>query len=90
MKRELQKIHIIPARFIEKQNDGYEKKYLIRCLLDTTTEDRLFDGYSLDEMVNPKYLLIGIMTGVNYMQITFVQADEFEKTFKEKWKTLIE
>lgn len=90
MKREVQKIYIIPARLIEKQNDGYQTRYLIRCLMDNVTEDRLFDSYSLDEMVNPKYLLIGIMTGVGYIQTTFVQADEFEKTFKEKWKTLIE
>jgi hypothetical protein len=84
MEKELHKIHIIPAKFIEKQGDNY----LIRCLVGENVEDRLFESFSLEGMLNPKYLLIGIMTGVGYTQINFCQADEFEKYFKTKWKIL--
>ncbi len=85
MEKELHDIHIIPARFIEKQGDSY----LIRCLIGDEVQDRLFEPFSLDGMINPKYLLIGIMTGVGYTQISFCQADEFEKYFKTKWKSLM-
>lgn len=85
MEQELHKIHIIPARFIEK----HEKGYIIRCYIqEDYLEDRLFDKYSLMGMKNVKYLFIGIMTGVGYSQVNFVQADDYEKMFKKKWKEL--
>ena len=85
MEQELHKIIIIPARFVEKR----EEKYVIKCLIDDDyCEDRLCDEYSLMGMQNPKYLFIGIMTGVGYSQINFVQADEYEKMFKRKLKIL--
>jgi len=85
MEQELHKIIIIPATFVEKR----EEKYVIKCLIDDDyCEDRLCDEYSLMGMQNPKYLFIGIMTGVGYSQINFVQADEYEKMFKRKWKIL--
>jgi hypothetical protein len=86
MKQELHKIIILPAKFVEKTPDG---KYVVRCLLDDNhAEDYLFDSFSLEGIENPKYLLIGIMTGVGFSQITFMQAGEFEKYFKTKWKIL--
>jgi len=84
MENELHKITILPARFLEKK-DG---RYLVRALVGAVTQDAWFDAYSLDGMENPKYLLIGIMTGVGFSQITFCQADEFENIFKKKWKIL--
>jgi hypothetical protein len=85
MERKLHKITILPAIFLEKRND----KYLVRCLVGEVTQDVLFDSFSLEGMINPKYLLIGIMTGVGFSQITFAQGDEFEDLFKKKWKILI-
>lgn len=86
MEKELHKIHIIPARFIEKKDN----KYVIRCCIqENYMEDRLFDEYSLKGMENPNLLLIGIMTGVGFSQINFCQADEFEDLFKKKWKNLL-
>jgi hypothetical protein len=85
MEKEIKEIIILPARFIEKRDD----KYLIKVLLEKEyTQDRLFDEYSLRGMVNPKYLLIGIMTGVGILQINFCQADDIEDLFKKKWKIL--
>jgi len=85
MEKEIKEIIILPARFIEKRDD----KYLIRVLLEKEyTQDRLFDEYSLKGMINPKYLLIGIMTGVGVMQINFCQADDIEDLFKKKWNIL--
>ncbi len=85
MDQELHKIIIIPARFV----DTREETYVIKCLIDDDyCEDRLCDEYSQMGMQNPKYLFIGIMTGVGYSQINFVQADEYEKMFKRKWKIL--
>jgi hypothetical protein len=87
MKQELHKIFIIPARFIKQTKDN---KYVIRCLIEKNiTEDRIFDDNSLKGLINPKYLLIGIMTGVGYMQINFVDANDYEKMFNVKWKILV-
>jgi hypothetical protein len=88
-KRRVHKIHIIPAIFIEKRGN----KYLVKCLLGlggNTIEERLFENNMLEGMTNPKYLLIGITTGENWIQTTFAQADEFEDVFKNKWKALIQ
>jgi len=86
MEKEINKILIIPGKFLEKTPDG---RYVIRCLItEDYTEDRIFDSFSLDGMKNPNLLFIGIMTGVGIMQINFCQADEFEDLFKKKWKIL--
>jgi len=87
MKNEPHKIIIIPARFLEKQDD----RYVIRCLIQldgNITQDRIFEEYSLREIENPKYLFIGIMTGIGYKQINYTDANEFEELFIKKWKIL--
>jgi len=85
MKEIINEIFIIPAKFIEKIND----KYVIRCFVqDDHTEDRLFDEYSLKGIKNPKYLFIGIISGIGFTQINFTNANDFEKMFKRKWKIL--
>jgi hypothetical protein len=85
MEQELHKIHLIPARFLEKHPEGY----VIRCLTGNDAQDVIFDEYSLQGMVNPNLLMIGIMTGVGYSQINFMKADEFEKLFKKHWKEVL-
>ena len=86
MEKKLHKIQILPAKFIEKRGD----KYVVRCMIDfDCTEDMIFEEFSLQGMVNPKYLLIGNMTGVGFTQITFTDARKFEKYFKTKWKILV-
>jgi len=88
MKQELHKIQILPAKFVEKRPDG---RYVVGILIDDDRiENMIFDSFSLEGIVNPKYLLIGIMTGVGFSQITFVDANDLEKTFKKKWKELID
>lgn len=87
MEKEIRNIHIIPAKFIQKQNDG---RYVIRCYVDENRiEDRIFDSYSLQDMKNPNLLFIGIMTGVGYAQANFCQADEFKNLFKKHWNVLL-
>jgi len=87
MKNEKDKITIIPARFIEKMEDG---RYLMRVLLDTVLEDRIFETYSLENIVNPKYIFIGISTGIGFMEIRYTDANEFESLFYRKWKKLMD
>ena len=88
MEKELHKIQILPAKFVKKRPDG---KYIVGILIDDDrVENMIFDSFSLEGIVNPKYLLIGIMTGVGFSQITFRDANDLEKTFKKKWKELID
>lgn len=86
MEKELHKIDILPARFIEKKDD---ERYVIRILIDgKILQDRIFDKWALEGIKNPDYLFVGIMTGVGFMQCTVYDASEFEKYFKTKWKIL--
>lgn len=86
MKKELNDIIILPALFLRKNEDG---KSVIRCLLDNNhTEDRIFDEYSTRGIENPKYLFIGIMTGVGLLQFNFIDGNEYSKMFEKKWKIL--
>jgi hypothetical protein len=84
-------INIIPARFLEKRDDG---KYLIRVLLNdennesNNIQDRIFDNYSLNGMINPDYIFISIVTGENILRVDFFDANKFKKIFDKKWKTL--
>lgn len=86
MEQELHKIILVPGRFIRKTDDGYA----VRCMIsEDRTEDVIFDKYSLEGMVNPNLLMMGIKTGVGYSQINFMQADEFEELFQEHWKEVL-
>ena len=86
MEQELHKIILVPGRCIEKRLDGY----VVRCLIsDNHVEDRKFNSCSLEGMVNPNLLMMGIMTGVGYSQINFIQADEFQKLFEKHWKEVL-
>lgn len=87
---EVKKILIIPARFVEKTEEG---KYIIDVLLQnkhkSITERRLFDEYSLKGIDNPNLLFIGILTGVGVMQCNFMDANDYEDLFKKKWNVLL-
>ena len=83
---EIINLYILPAKFINKLDDG---KYLIKVLNDCIIEERIFDEYSLKGIKNPKYLLIGIITGKGFMQVNFCDANEFEKLFIKKYNLLL-
>ncbi len=86
MNVKIHKIDIIPGRFLRKEGD----KYAIRCYLhEGLYQDRLFDSYSLEGIINPDLVFIGIMTGVGMMQINFCSANEFRKYFETKWKNIL-
>ena len=90
MKREVLQIHVIPAKFVKKREDG---KLIIRCLLGlggNTIQQRVFEGNMCEGMINPNYLLIGIKTGTGYIETKFIQAEDFADVFKDKWKALDE
>ena len=86
MKQEIKNIDIIPAIFIEYREDG---NVLLKCLQGKETVNRAFEPNMLKNIKNPKYLLLGIITGVNYMQLNIIEANEFKKYFETKWKNLI-
>lgn len=86
VEKTIHEIEIIPAKFLRKTDDG---KYVLRCLVDINYyEDRMFDELSLMGIKNPNYILIGIIIGKGFMQVNFIDANEFENTFNKKWKTL--
>ena len=86
MNDEIHEINMFPAKFLRKTDDG---KYMLRCLVDTNyCEDRIFDEFSLAGIINPNYILIGLINGSGFTQINFTDANEFENVFKKKWNIL--
>jgi len=86
MEKEIKNIVIIPARFLEKREDGY----ILRCAIAKDyMEDRLFGNYSLQGIENPDLVFIGVMTGVGVTQVNFCNANDFRKLFEKKWEVLL-
>ena len=86
MEQEINKIDIVPAVFVKYRDDG---NILLRCLQGEDTVDRAFEPNMFEKITDPKYLLLGIITGVNYMQLTICDGNEFENLFHEKWDVLL-
>jgi len=86
MEQEINKIDIVPAVFVKYRDDG---NVLLRCLQGKDTVDRAFEPNMFKEIPEPKYLLLGITTGVNYMQLIICDGSEFENLFHEKWDVLL-
>jgi len=86
MKETVEKIDIVPAVFIRYREDG---NALLRCLQGKGTVDRAFEPRIIKGIENPKYLLIGIMTGDNMMRLTIGDGSDFENLFHEKWDVLL-
>ena len=86
MEERIDRIDIVPAIFVKYRGDG---NVLLRCLQGEETIDRAFEPRIFKGIENPKYLLLGVMTGGNMMKLTICDGNEFEKYFKTKWKNLI-
>lgn len=86
MNEEIKSIDIIPAIFLNYREDG---NVLLKCLQGDKTVDRAFEPNLMKGIENPKYLLIGITTGINMMSIKLCDGSEYKKLFKEKWNKLL-
>ena len=87
MTEEIKSIDIIPTIFLKYREDG---NVLLRCLQGEETVDRAFESRLLEGFENPKYLLLGIMTGKNMMKLTICDGSDYENLFHEKWKILLD
>jgi len=85
MEKELHNIYIIPAVFVRYREDG---NVILRCLQGKETVDRAFEPNLIKGIENPKYLLLGIMAGVGYMQLNVCDGEEFVNLFIKKWNVL--
>ena len=86
MKQEINKIDIVPAVFVKYRDDG---NVLLRCLQGKDTVNRAFEPNMFKKITNTKYLLVGIITGVNSIKLTITDGSEFENLFHEKWDVLL-
>lgn len=86
MEEEIKSINIIPAIFLNYREDG---NVVLKCLQGDTTVNRAFEPRMFKEMENPKYLLLGVITGVGMMRLNITDASDYENLFKEKWNKLL-
>ena len=87
MKKELLKITLIPAKFVEYREDG---NLLIDCYLDDTLiQRRAFEPKLFTDFKKLNLMFIGLMTGNGFMGINVCEANEHEEMFKEKWNKLL-
>jgi len=85
MVEKINSVNIIPARFLEKSEDG---RCLIRVLNDDAIEERYFENHFLEKIINPDYIFISIITGDNILRVDFFDAKKYKKLFKDKWNNL--
>jgi hypothetical protein len=86
MEQEIHRIDIIPAVFVKYREDG---NVVLRCLQGEETVDRAFEPHLFKNIPDLKYLLLGITTGVGYMQLTVCDGNEFVKYYHKKWNVLL-
>ena len=79
-------ITIVPAMFEEYREDG---NVLLRCLQDDEYVIRAFEPHLFENIENPKYILLGVMTGKNTIGLNVCDGTEFEKYYHEKWSVLL-
>lgn len=76
---------ILPSIYVKSEEDGN----IIKSILPNgEIIEGKFSSSSLDGIENPKYLLVGVITGVNILHINICDANEFEEMFNEHWKEL--
>ena len=86
MDETVNEIHIVPAIFVGLRADG---NVLLKCLQGEETVNRAFEPRLFKNMTNPKYLLLGIKTGMNTMTLNICDGSEFKDIFHEKWSVLL-
>jgi len=79
-------ITIIPAIYVGKREDD---NIILKCLQGEETVNRAFESKLFIDIENPKYVLVGIMTGGNVMGINICDGGEFEKEYNENWNILL-
>jgi hypothetical protein len=79
-------ITIVPALFEGYREDG---NVLLRCLQDKEYVIRAFEPHIIENIENPKYILLGVMTGKNTIGLNVCDGSEFEKHYHEKWNVLL-
>jgi len=86
MKQEINRIDIVPAMFVGYREDN---NILLKCLQGEETVNRAFEPNLFENINDPKYLLLGIITGTGYMQLNICEASEYEDLFHKHWKVLL-
>jgi len=86
MTETIEQIVIVPAIYVGEREDG---NVLLKCLQGEETVNRAFEPRMFKNMENPKYLLLGIMTGGNMMRLTIADGSEWENLYHEKWSVLL-
>ncbi len=78
-------ITILPSIYVRNETDGN----IIKSLLPNgEIIEGKFSQSALKGIENPKYLFVGVITGVNLLHINICDGNEFEDMFKEHWKEL--
>jgi len=86
MENEIKSIDIIPAIFLKHREDG---NILLKCLQGDNTVVRAFEPKLFEDIKDPKYILVGIMSGGNMMGLNVCDGSEYENLFHEKWNVLL-
>ena len=86
MNKKIHSIDIVPAIYLKNREDG---NVLLKCLQGNTTVIRAFDPDIIKNIENPKYIFLGIITGVGEIRLTVCDGNDYEHDFKTKWNILL-
>ena len=86
MTEKIEQIVIVPAIYVGERDDG---NIILKCLQGDDVVDRAFEPILFKDIEDPKYILLGILTGGNVMGLNVCDGNEFEDLFHEKWSVLL-
>jgi hypothetical protein len=86
MTEKVMEIVIIPAMYVGEREDG---NVLLKCLQGKETVNRAFEPILFKNIEDPKYILLGVMTGGNMMGLNVCDGNEFVNLFHKKWGVLL-
>ena len=89
MEKELHNVYLLPARFIKYDEADDSRVWIKMILEDNTVQERKFPVSAIKDIEKPDYLLVGIRTGVEFMELGVCDASEYISLFKEKWSVLL-
>ena len=89
MEKSIEKVIMLPARFIKYDEQDNSRVWIKMMMDDNSIQERKFPIKATQNIDNPQYLFVGIITGEGFMSLGVCDALEYLDLFKEKWSELL-
>lgn len=89
MEKEIHKVFILPAKFIKYDEQDNSRVWIKMILEDNTIQEKKIPIKAMQNIKNPQYLFVSIMTGKKFMSLGVCDGLNYLNLFNEKWNELL-